>query len=208
MAMRIFLVEDAKAIRNRLATIIAEIDSAELIGYATSVTEATARIAALRPDVVLLDLKLTDGSGLAVLQFVREQAPGTVVVVITNHSDSAYRQRCLTAGARFFLDKSMDLDKLPAILRQLVGRSVERSRDETAAMASTAADWHGRAGPGASHAGDSLTALLDQQATLTRALTERAAMDATLGSISVAVSQVIAKKTDLRSVLSDVLEQI
>ncbi|MBC8022938.1 MAG: response regulator, partial [Burkholderiales bacterium] len=50
---------------------------------------------------------------------VRPQAPGVVFVVLTNHSEPQYRDACFEAGARYFLDKSQDLDKVPGVIAEI-----------------------------------------------------------------------------------------
>jgi DNA-binding NarL/FixJ family response regulator len=59
------------------------------------------------------------GSGLDVLRAVRPDHPGLRFLVCTNYANSQYRDECISAGADFFLDKSSEFEKIPAILRQL-----------------------------------------------------------------------------------------
>ena len=64
------------------------------------------------PDVVVLDVQLDGGSGLQVLQAVRDVAPDIAFVVFSGNSGPAYRKLYLAAGAETFLDKSTQFDQL------------------------------------------------------------------------------------------------
>jgi DNA-binding NarL/FixJ family response regulator len=116
--MRVFLVDDTKVMRTRLAAMILKIEEVELVGQAVSIAEATAGIAALRPDLVVVDVDLTDGNGLVVLEFAKRRIPPPAVVMLSAHSDAIYRERSLAAGADRFLDKTTELDQLSPVLRR------------------------------------------------------------------------------------------
>lgn len=98
---------------------LAELDNVEVVGEAASIAAALRAIPTLRPDVVILDIKLPDGSGIALLEAIKRLAPATIVTMLTNYPSDQFRQRCLAAGADFFLDKSTEFEEIPAILRRL-----------------------------------------------------------------------------------------
>lgn len=114
--LRIFLVEDAAAIRQRLIVLLERCEGVALVGTAASVADATTAILAVRPDALVLDLRITGGSGLQVLRSVRPALPGMRVAVMTNFATEQYRKASLAAGADAFLDKSMEFDRIPALV--------------------------------------------------------------------------------------------
>jgi DNA-binding NarL/FixJ family response regulator len=65
------------------------------------------------------------GSGLDVLRDIRTDHPHICVLMCTNYPDPQYREECLGAGADYFLDKSAEFEKIPAILRQLIRNFVK-----------------------------------------------------------------------------------
>jgi DNA-binding NarL/FixJ family response regulator len=69
--------------------------------------------------VVILDIRFPDGSGIDVLQAIKQDQPAPMVIILTNYPYSGYRQRCLNAGADFFLDKSTEFDQIPKLFEQL-----------------------------------------------------------------------------------------
>lgn len=115
----VFIVDDSAPIRARLAEMLAGMAEVRLVGEAGSARDAVAGILRTRPDAVLLDLSLMGQTGLAVLRAVRPQSPATVFVVLTNHSETQYRQACARAGAAYFLDKSTDLDRVRGVLAEI-----------------------------------------------------------------------------------------
>ncbi len=115
----VYIVEDSQPVRTRLAHLLGSIGGVTVVGQAASAPEAIAGILDARPDSVLLDLKLVGSNGLDVMRVVRQLAPEVAFVVLSNHSEPQYRDACLNAGARYFLDKSCDLDKVPGVIAEI-----------------------------------------------------------------------------------------
>jgi CheY-like chemotaxis protein len=63
------------------------------------------------------------GTGLDVLRVLKQAERGPTVIVVTNQADPQTRRACMAAGASFFLDKSLDMERLPAILKMLTGET-------------------------------------------------------------------------------------
>jgi DNA-binding NarL/FixJ family response regulator len=129
-ASRIFLVEDSAIIRERLLRLLESLDGVEVVGNADSATDAIAGIAAATPDVVVLDIKLRNSSGIDVLRQIKNRLPRIIVIMLTNYASGEYRRKCFDAGAEYFLDKTNEFQKLQGILDQL------RHNDHTGANAS------------------------------------------------------------------------
>jgi DNA-binding NarL/FixJ family response regulator len=120
--MKVFIADDSRAVVERLADLLEEVPGAHLVGKAGDVPEAILCIQKIKPDVVILDLQMPGGTGLDVLRAIRKDHPYLFVLVCTNYPYSQYRQECLSAGANFFLDKSSEFEKIPAILRELINK--------------------------------------------------------------------------------------
>jgi DNA-binding NarL/FixJ family response regulator len=113
----IFLAEDSAAIRERLALLLGP---EHIVGEAATPASCIDGILAANPDVVVLDVQLEGGTGLQVLEVVREASPRIAFVVFTNSSGAAYRRCYLAAGADCFLDKNSEFDLLPDAVRGAV----------------------------------------------------------------------------------------
>ncbi|HZQ68203.1 MAG TPA: response regulator transcription factor [Terriglobales bacterium] len=118
--MRVFIADDSRVVVERLADLLQEVPGAELVGQAGDVPETVLGIRKMKPDALILDLQMPGGSGLDVLRAIRTDYPHLQVLICTNYPYPQYRQECLTAGADFFLDKSTEFEKIPAILTELI----------------------------------------------------------------------------------------
>ena len=117
--LRVFVVEDTPLLRAWIEKMIVEA-GATMAGHAGGVQAAIDAILALRPDLVVLDIQLSDGSGFDVLRAVREQAPEVDVYLFSNHAAYPYRQLAERLGARGFFDKSKEFDSMRDAVAQHV----------------------------------------------------------------------------------------
>jgi DNA-binding NarL/FixJ family response regulator len=123
--MKVFIADDSQVIVERLADLLSDVPGVELVGQAGDVPEALHCIQQLNPDTVILDLQMPGGSGLDILRAIRPERTSLCVLVCTNFAYPQYREECLAAGANYFLDKSTEFEKIPAILGELVQKGVK-----------------------------------------------------------------------------------
>jgi len=117
--LRVLHVEDSPVICGLIAEIINGVPGvtvAESVGSESDAIEAVGRLGV---DVVILDLQLRKGTGFGVLRAIAGLPRKPIVVVLTNFALGTYREAALALGAREFLDKSRDYDRLPAILTEI-----------------------------------------------------------------------------------------
>lgn len=119
--MKVFVVEDSAAVRERLVEMIREIDDVEVVGEAATYDAAVDGIMSTRPDVAVLDIKLADdrGSGIDVLSQVRKGLPAIKAIVLSNYATPQHMKASSDAGAEYFLDKSADFERITEILEQM-----------------------------------------------------------------------------------------
>ena len=118
--MRVFITDDSKLVVERLHDLLKEVSGLEVVGEAGNVPDAVSSIQMTNPDAVILDLQMPGGTGLDVLREIRQGHPRMQVLICTNFPYPQYKDECMAAGANYFLDKSADFDKIPAIFRQLI----------------------------------------------------------------------------------------
>src|SRR5437899_12962451 len=123
--MKVFIPDDAKIVVDRLADLLRDVRGVEVAGQAGDALEAVRCIRQVNPDAVILDLQMPRGSGLDVLRAIRPDHPGLYVLICTNYPYAQYREECLSAGANYFLDKSAEFEKIPAILHQFLRDSAK-----------------------------------------------------------------------------------
>lgn len=117
--IKVFIADDSLVVREHLVTMLDELARVEIVGQAENVAEAISAIRNLQPDVVILDIWMPDGSGIDILQNIKQDEAAPMVIILTNYPYPGYRQRCLQAGADYFLDKSTEFDQIPKLLEQL-----------------------------------------------------------------------------------------
>ncbi len=120
--MKVFIADDSKIVVDRLADLLRDVRGVEVAGQAGDALEAVRCIRQVNPDAVILDLQMLGGSGLDVLRAIRPDHPGLYVLICTNYAYPQFREECLSAGANYFLDKSTEFDKIPDILREVLGK--------------------------------------------------------------------------------------
>ncbi len=101
----VLLVDDHELIRHGLATAFSLDPSLRIVGQAATVAQALAAWHEHRPDVVVTDLQLPDGTGLDVVRAVRRDAPEVGLVVLTMHSGDEQIFAAMEAGASAFVGK-------------------------------------------------------------------------------------------------------
>lgn len=122
-AIRVLIVDDHPILREGVAAIIALQSDMEIAGDATDGREAVAQYAALRPDVVLMDLQMPGMNGLEAIEAIRAADPDARILVLTTYAGDAKAMAALRAGAAGFLLKS-------SLRRELLGaiRAVHRGQ--------------------------------------------------------------------------------
>ncbi|HEX2333045.1 MAG TPA: response regulator [Burkholderiales bacterium] len=110
--MKVFLVEDAPLLRERLEAMLKAIPGVQTVGYAAEAEPAVEGILVAGADAVVLDIQLAKGSGFDVLRVLQSRAPQVAVSVLTNFATEGYRKAAERLGARGFFDKSHDIPLL------------------------------------------------------------------------------------------------
>ncbi|MEA2637059.1 MAG: hypothetical protein QOE18_116, partial [Chloroflexota bacterium] len=102
----VLIVEDHQVVADGLAALINDQEDMTVVGHAGSVADAVARATELRPDIVLMDFRLTDGTGADAGTEIRHLRPETKLIFLTREDSDAARFAALEAGASAFLHKS------------------------------------------------------------------------------------------------------
>lgn len=124
---RILVVDDDPTIRSQLRHLL-EADRCEVQDAATLAT-ARAAFVNFRPEVVLLDYELPDGTALDLLPFLKETSPDVPVLVLTGHREIDVAVATIKAGAEQFLTKPLELAALRTMVRRLIEQRLFVRRD-------------------------------------------------------------------------------
>lgn len=118
--MKILLVDDEKSIRELMITLLAE--WGHEVRTAASVGEGLEQAEAFKPELVLLDVHLPDGTGLEFLKVITTTQPSTSIVMITANVDIKVAVEAIKRGAEDYLAKPLDLDELELLIQQIEER--------------------------------------------------------------------------------------
>jgi CheY-like chemotaxis protein len=120
--LKVLITDDSKALRERLTDMLTQVEGVEIVGTATTISEAFAAIHRHRPDVLVLDLQIGTDNGIEILRSTKVAYPQVKVIVFTNQTEPQYRERCADLGADHFLCKSTDSNLLLEIVSELIER--------------------------------------------------------------------------------------
>lgn len=115
---KVFLVEDSPLVLERLTALLGAVPNTRIVGHAAGAEEAVRAILAAKPDVVVLDLKLAQGTGFDVLIELHDKAPGIDLYMLSNFSSEPYRRQAERLGARGFFDKSIEFERVRDAIAQ------------------------------------------------------------------------------------------
>jgi DNA-binding NarL/FixJ family response regulator len=118
--MKVLVVDDSALLRERLVSMISELPEIAKIGQAQSATQALNSVQKLNPDVVILDIRLSEGNGIEILQRIKKEKSAPLTIMFTNFPYPQYRKKCKDAGADFFFDKSTEFHKIPGVLEKII----------------------------------------------------------------------------------------
>lgn len=123
--IRVMLVDDHEIIRVGLRTLLGQFPQVEVLGEAGSVQAALAEAERLSPDVVLLDIRLPDGSGLDVCRRLQSSRPDVRVLMLTSFDDEKLVAEAIAAGADGYLLQEIDGNRLVEAIEQVAsGQSI------------------------------------------------------------------------------------
>ncbi len=131
----VFLVDDHEVVRRGVADLIEEAENLTVIGQASSVSQALARIPALRPDIAVLDVRLPDGNGVELCRELRSALPDLNCLMLTSYTDEQAMMDAILAGAGGYVIKDIKGMQLVDAVRQVgSGRSLLDNRAAAALM--------------------------------------------------------------------------
>jgi DNA-binding NarL/FixJ family response regulator len=115
--IRVFLLDDHEVVRRGIAELLSAEDDLEVVGEASTASEAIARVPALRPDVAVLDVRLPDGNGVTVCREIRSKLPELACLMLTSYADDEALFEAIMAGAAGYVLKQIRGADLVAAIR-------------------------------------------------------------------------------------------
>lgn len=123
--MKVFIVDDSLVVRERLVAMLSELPNIQIIGQAADAPEAINSIRELHPDAVVLDIRMPHGTGIDVLEAIKNNNSSPIIIILTNYPYPQYQKKCMDLGAHYFFDKSSEFDKVIGALERLAHESTQ-----------------------------------------------------------------------------------
>jgi DNA-binding NarL/FixJ family response regulator len=108
----VVVVDDHKLVREMWRELFARNTEIEVVGESGGFDEAVEMVKVKRPDIVLLDINLSQASGFDAVPLIRKFAPGTRVIAVSMHSQPAYAKKMLQLGAKGYVTKNSSRDEI------------------------------------------------------------------------------------------------
>jgi len=121
---KVFLVDDHPLVREWLTNLINQQPDLAVCGETESAPRALQAIAAAQPDVAIVDISLTDSSGIELIKSLKLSHPEVAVLVLSMHDESLYAERALRAGAKGYIMKRETTRKVIDGIRQILDGKV------------------------------------------------------------------------------------
>jgi|ERR1043166_4181351 DNA-binding NarL/FixJ family response regulator len=125
--MKLLVVDKAAPLMARLASAAGEIDGVTVVGKARHARTALEEARRLEPDVVILDVRLPGGSGVSLLEAIKQEMPQIIVIIFSSDGASQYRERCALGGADYFFEKNSQCRLFLATLARLSANKVREA---------------------------------------------------------------------------------
>lgn len=123
--VRVLLVDDHEIVRVGLRTVLSQQGSVLVVGESATVAGAVRKTGQLKPDVVLMDVRLPDGSGVDACRDILASFPATRVIILTSYADDDSVLAAVLAGAHGYVLKEIDSASLISAIRAVSdGRSI------------------------------------------------------------------------------------
>ena len=115
--LSVLIVEDSSVVRRRLRSLFTELGYIGPMSEASNAPEAIRKVESARPDYVILDVRLANGtSGLEVLKHIRDISHACTVIMLTNLAYEEVQHECMSLGADHFFNKATEFERVVDVL--------------------------------------------------------------------------------------------
>lgn len=121
---KVFIVDDHCILREGLTHLINSEDDLMVCGETDNVTDALQAIEEAKPEIVVVDISLADGSGIRLTENITYAHPDMPVLVLSMHDEAEYAERCLKSGARGYIMKQESSREFLSAIRKVLNGEI------------------------------------------------------------------------------------
>lgn len=131
---RIMIVDDHPIVREGYVHLIQRRDDLQVCAQAGGKVEAMQQIRSSSPQLIIVDISLSDGSGLELIKDIRSQYPQIKLLAVSMHDENLFAERCIRAGAQGFVNKQQAPEQLIRAIDRVLSGKIYLSQDITERM--------------------------------------------------------------------------
>jgi DNA-binding NarL/FixJ family response regulator len=120
----VLIADDQTLFREGIKDLLEDEKGIKVVGEATTGPQAIEMVKRLKPDVVLMDIKIPEMDGIAATKVIREKFPQTNVIILSSYEDEAHITEAISAGANGYLSKMLPASELVNALKTFTSESV------------------------------------------------------------------------------------
>ena len=118
--MKIVIADHYALLRNRIKSLLNNIDDVYVVGEAENGMEAMQLIREKEPDLAIIDIRIPEINGIEILKKIRELKMKTKVCILTNYPYPQYKRKSIEAGADYFLSKTEEFEDIKIVINDIV----------------------------------------------------------------------------------------
>jgi pilus assembly protein CpaE len=125
--IRVLIVDDISDTRESIRRLLQFEDDIEVVGEASSGSEAIMFAEMNQPDIILMDINMPEMDGIRTTELMTQRAPGCSVIIMSVQGEQAYKHRALMAGARDYIVKPFSIDELDSVISKVYKKDKRKS---------------------------------------------------------------------------------
>jgi len=126
--MKVIIADDSKLIRDRITERVKLIDSVNVVAQTTNSFETIDEIEKHKPDLLILDIRMPEGSGINVLKYIQKNKIKIITLVVTNYPIIQYKNKCFELGTDYFFSKASEFDEVFKLVEKLANNHEGRGK--------------------------------------------------------------------------------
>lgn len=117
--MKVLLVDDSEMIQERIGYLVENSEAVRKLYKAFNVNEAKSLLSEKKVDVAIIDVRMPDGTGFELLDYLKKEFSDIMTIMITNYPFNQYKAKAKEMGVNYFFSKQNDFELIEPTLQQL-----------------------------------------------------------------------------------------